>query len=96
MNPRDILLAWASQYKNCAVNHIPRDVTIYSQNVPWNGRHMRFQNGEPDGILNDIDGYNDELKSFFKLERIANYYEVIAEMRKEEQNISAPNLEEVL
>lgn len=96
MNPRDILLAWASRYKNCAVNHIPRDVIIDSQNGPWNGRHMRFQNGEPDGILNDVGGYNDGLKRFFKLERIANYHEVIAEMENEEQNISAPNLEEVL
>lgn len=96
MNPKDILLAWASQYKNCAVNYIPTGTIVDLKNVLWEGRHIRFQDGEPDGILSDHDGYNQAFARYFHIERTATYYEVLAEMECEEPNISTPNLEEVL
>lgn len=96
MEPKDILLAWASQYKNCAVNYIPKGAIMNPTDVFWRSRHIRFQNGVPDGLLSDRSGYNREMARFFHLERIATYREVLAEIEYGEQSISTPNLEEVL
>ena len=101
-----IMYWWLEQHPDCAVNHAPLELIDYYwlQNhleATHNARHIRFRNGQTDGVLHSLDsGYQRSDAYRFHFTNVSEWEDVVAKYHQTVEPVDEPvcgaDLEEVL
>ena len=101
-----IMYWWLEQHPDCAVNHAPLELIDYYwlQNhleATHNARHIRFRNGQTDGVLHSLDsGYQRSDAYRFHFTNVSEWEDVVAQYHQTVEPVDEPvcgaDLEEVL
>lgn len=101
-----IMYWWLEQHPDCAVNHAPLELIDYYwlQNhleATHNARHIRFRNGQTDGVLHSLDsGYQRSDAYRFHFTNVSEWEDVVAQYHQTvepvDESICGADLEEVL
>lgn len=97
---------WLAQYPDCAVNHTSLELIDYywlqnHREATHNARHMRFRNGQIDGVLHSLDaGYHRSDAYRFHFTNVSEWEDVVALYHQAAEAVDEPicgaNLEDVL
>lgn len=101
-----IMYWWLEQHPDCAVNHAPLELIDYYwlQNhleATHNARHIRFRNGQTDGVLHSLDsGYQRSDAYRFHFTNVSEWEDVVVQYHQTVEPVDEPvcgaDLEEVL